>query len=57
MSDLYPIRRLGQHRLLPVRQLQYHLTQWGQPRPQQPLLVMMHGTWTWGRPTSSSSMR
>ena len=43
MSDLYPIRRLGQHRLLPVRQLQYHLTQWGQPRPQQPLLLMMHG--------------
>ena len=43
MSDLYPIRRLGHHRLLPVRQLQYHLTEWGQPRPQQPLLVMMHG--------------
>ena len=43
MSDLYPIRRLGQHRLLPVRQLQYHLTQWGQPMPQQPLLLMLHG--------------
>ena len=43
MSDLYPIRRLGQHRLLPVRQLQYHLTQWGQPLPQQPLLLMLHG--------------
>ena len=43
MSDLYPIRRLGQQRLLPVRQLHYHLTQWGQPRPQQPLLLMMHG--------------
>ena len=43
MSDFYPIRRLGQHRLLPVRQLQYHLTQWGQPMPQQPLLLMLHG--------------
>ena len=43
MSDPYPIRRLGQQRLLPVRQLQYHLTQWGQPRPQQPLLLMVHG--------------
>lgn len=30
-------------RFLPVRGLDYHLTQWGQPRSDQPLLVMMHG--------------
>ncbi len=43
MTDAYPIRRLGQPRFLPVRQLQYHLTQWGQPLPRQPLLLMVHG--------------
>ncbi|MBP6901109.1 MAG: alpha/beta hydrolase [Burkholderiaceae bacterium] len=30
-------------RQLPIRGLSYQLLQWGQPRPGEPLLVMMHG--------------
>jgi pimeloyl-ACP methyl ester carboxylesterase len=43
MSETYPVRRTSQSRQLPVRGLQYHLTQWGEPAAGQPLLVMVHG--------------
>ena len=39
----YPVRRLAQSRFVPLRGLRYHLMQWGTPRADQPLLVMMHG--------------
>ena len=43
MSASYQPLRAGQSRHLPVRGLQYHLTQWGTPQPGRPLLVMVHG--------------
>jgi pimeloyl-ACP methyl ester carboxylesterase len=43
MTLPYAPRRTAHHHLLPVRGLQYHITQWGDPVPGQPLLVMMHG--------------
>ena len=42
-SAPYAPRRASHSRHLPVRGLQYHLTQWGQPTPGQPLLLLMHG--------------
>ena len=43
MTDAYPIRRLGHSRFVTLRQMPYHLVQWGQPLPRQPLLLMLHG--------------
>ena len=43
MSETYQLRRTSRSRQLPVRGLQYHLTQWGEPVAGQPLLVMVHG--------------
>ena len=43
MSKPYAARRASHSRHLPVRGLRYHLTQWGQPTPGQPLLLMVHG--------------
>ena len=43
MTLPYPARRAAHHHLLPVRGLNYHITQWGDPVPGQTLLVMMHG--------------
>jgi len=43
MTLPYAARRAAHHHLLPVRGLRYHITQWGDPVPGQPLLVMMHG--------------
>ena len=43
MTPPYAARRAAHHHLLPVRGLNYHITQWGDPVPGQPLLVMMHG--------------
>jgi pimeloyl-ACP methyl ester carboxylesterase len=43
MTVPYQPLRAAQSRHLPVRGLQYHLSQWGTPRPGQPLLLMMHG--------------
>ena len=42
-ATAYQPRRPGASRFLPVRGLQYHLTQWGQPQAGQPLLLLMHG--------------
>ena len=39
----YPVRRPGHSRHLPLRGLQYHLTQWGSPQPGEPLLLLLHG--------------
>jgi pimeloyl-ACP methyl ester carboxylesterase len=43
MTEPYRPRRPGLHRFVPVRGLQVHLTQWGEPLPGEPLLVMTHG--------------
>ena len=43
MTDAYQPLRAAQSRHLPVRGLQYHLSQWGTPQPGQPLLLMVHG--------------
>lgn len=43
MTASYQPLRAGHNRHLPVRGLQYHLTQWGEPQPGRPLLVMVHG--------------
>jgi len=39
----YQPRRVAAARRLPVRGLDYHLTQWGTPQPDVPILVMVHG--------------
>jgi pimeloyl-ACP methyl ester carboxylesterase len=39
----YQPQKTATNRMLPVRGLRYHLTQWGTPQPDQPLLVMTHG--------------
>ena len=43
MSPPYTVRRPFTSRHLPVRGHHYHLAQWGEPQPGQPLLLMMHG--------------
>ena len=43
MTTPYPPRRHSHSRFLPLRGLRYHLTQWGEPQPDQPLLLLMHG--------------
>ena len=43
MTLPYVARRAAHHHLLPVRGLNYHITQWGDPVPGQTPLVMMHG--------------
>ncbi len=43
MTPPYLPRRHSHSRFLPLRGLRYHLTQWGEPQPGQPLLLMMHG--------------
>lgn len=43
MTQAYAPRRTARSRQIGVRGLSYHLTEWGTPRPGQPLLVMVHG--------------
>jgi pimeloyl-ACP methyl ester carboxylesterase len=43
MTAPYQPLRAAHSRYLPVRGLQYHLSQWGTPQPGQPLLLLMHG--------------
>ena len=43
LPDRYPPLRPAQSRQLPIRGLSYHLQQWGTPRADQALLLMMHG--------------
>jgi len=43
MTAPYQPLRAAHSRHLPVRGLQYHLSQWGTPQPGQPLLLLMHG--------------
>jgi pimeloyl-ACP methyl ester carboxylesterase len=39
----YRPRREPAHRFVPVRGIDYHLTQWGEPVAGQPVVVMVHG--------------
>ncbi|MEZ7829223.1 MAG: alpha/beta hydrolase [Brachymonas denitrificans] len=39
----YQPRREAQSHRLPIRDLQHHVLEWGQPREGQPLLVLCHG--------------
>jgi pimeloyl-ACP methyl ester carboxylesterase len=39
----YTPRRRAHSRHVPIRGLDYHLLQWGEPQPGQPLLLLMHG--------------
>jgi pimeloyl-ACP methyl ester carboxylesterase len=43
MTTPYLARRASHSRHLPLRGLRYHLTQWGDPVPGQPILLMVHG--------------
>jgi pimeloyl-ACP methyl ester carboxylesterase len=43
MTATYLPRRASHSRHLALRGLRYHLTQWGDPVPGQPLLLMVHG--------------
>jgi pimeloyl-ACP methyl ester carboxylesterase len=40
---MYQPRRTSRSEFVPIRRLRYHVRQWGQPRPGQPPLVMVHG--------------
>ena len=40
---MYPIQRPSRSEFTPIRAISYHVRQWGQPRPGQPLLVLLHG--------------
>ena len=40
---MYPIQRPSRSEFTTIRSLPYHVRQWGQPRPGQPLLVLLHG--------------
>lgn len=41
--ETYRPRRLAASRFLDVRGMRYHLSTWGEPKPDTPALVMMHG--------------
>lgn len=40
---MYPIQRTSRSEFVPIRQLQYHVRQWGTPSPDAPPLVLVHG--------------
>ncbi|MEO5796170.1 MAG: alpha/beta hydrolase [Rhodoferax sp.] len=40
---MYPLQRPSRSEFTPIRTLRYHVRQWGQPRPGQPPLVLVHG--------------
>ena len=40
---MYQVRRASRSRFLPIRRLNYHLREWGESRPGEPPLVMVHG--------------
>jgi pimeloyl-ACP methyl ester carboxylesterase len=43
MMPAYEARRTARSEFLPVRGLRYHVNVWGEPSPQEPPLVMVHG--------------
>ena len=40
---MYAIQRPSRSEFIPIRTIRYHVRQWGQPRPGQPPLVLLHG--------------
>lgn len=40
---MYPIKRISRSAFVPIRTLDYHLRLWGEPRPGQTPLVLLHG--------------
>ncbi|WP_367848923.1 alpha/beta fold hydrolase [Rhodoferax sp. WC2427] len=40
---MYATQRPSRSEFTPIRTLRYHVRQWGQPRPGQPALVLLHG--------------
>lgn len=40
---MYQAQRLSRSEFVPIRTLRYHVRLWGEPRPGQPPLVMVHG--------------
>ncbi|HEY0823204.1 MAG TPA: alpha/beta hydrolase [Ramlibacter sp.] len=40
---MYQPRRASRSEFVPIRNLRYHVRTWGEPRPGQPPLVMVHG--------------
>lgn len=43
IARMYQPRRASRSEFVPVRNLKYHVRTWGEPRPGQPPLVMVHG--------------
>lgn len=43
IATMYPIRRPSRSRFVPIRHLNYHLREWGQPQAGVPPLVLVHG--------------
>jgi pimeloyl-ACP methyl ester carboxylesterase len=40
---MYQAQRIPRSEFVPIRNLNYHLRVWGQPQPDKPTLVLMHG--------------
>ncbi|BDT66131.1 cis-3-alkyl-4-alkyloxetan-2-one decarboxylase [Comamonadaceae bacterium OS-1] len=40
---MYAIQRPSRSEFIPIRTISYHVRQWGQPLPDQPPLVLLHG--------------
>ena len=43
IQRMYPIRKVSRSEFVPIRQLRYHVRQWGTPNNNTPPLVMVHG--------------
>jgi pimeloyl-ACP methyl ester carboxylesterase len=43
IEKMYPIQRASRSEFVPIRQLRYHVRQWGTPSAHTPPLVLVHG--------------
>ena len=43
IQSMYPIQKVSRSEFVPIRQLNYHVRQWGTPDKNIPPLVMVHG--------------
>lgn len=43
IEKMYPIQKVSRSEFVPIRQLRYHVRQWGTPSPDMPPLVLVHG--------------
>ena len=43
MGRMYQVIRASRSEFVPIRHLNYHVRLWGEPRPGQAPLVMVHG--------------